>query len=321
MGQVPRGPITPSIAMIVRWAGRGRTRRRRSVLGQLIVGWKMSGGLAADMVTLDLVRDRLIGLDRQYTPSDVASAMRAEGLAVSDSAVLDAMESLRRNSVGAGLLEPLLREPGLTDVLVNGPDQVFIDRGAGLEQTDLRFRSESDVRRLAQRLAALVGRRLDDAVPFVGWEVVSVFRTRGGPATAARPGFEDMLTFLSKGDAQVLIARHHDRLTRNAEDVDRLMKICRKSKIKISTYTSGELDLSTASGGFYGFMEVGRSWYESAIRSQRVKDAMERVAREGKRTGGGSRPFGYKIIRQDLGEGAPRRWRIVGEELEPAEKS
>jgi pilus assembly protein CpaF len=81
----------------------------------------MSGGLAADMVTLDLVRDRLIGLD-------VASAMRAEGLAVSDSAVLDAMESLRLNSVGAGLLEPLLREPGLTDVLVNGPDQVFISR-------------------------------------------------------------------------------------------------------------------------------------------------------------------------------------------------
>jgi hypothetical protein len=67
-------------------------------------------------------------------------------------------------------------------------------------------------------------------------------------------------------------------------------------------------------------METGRSWYESAIRSQRVKDAVERNARAGKRTGGGSRPFGYKIIRQDLGEGAPRRWRIVGEELEPAEK-
>jgi hypothetical protein len=47
---------------------------------------------------------------------------------------------------------------------------------------------------------------------------------------------------------------------------------------------------------------------------------MERVAREGKRTGGGSRPFGYKINWQDLGEGAPRRRRIVDEELEPAEK-
>ena len=117
----------------------------------------------------------------------------------------------------------------------------------------------------------------------------------------------------------MLIARHHDRLTRDAEDFHRLMKICGKSNIKISTYTGGELDLSTASGGFYGFMETGWSWYESAIRSQRVKDAVEPNAREGKRTGGGSRPFGYKIIKQDLGDGAPRRWRIVGEELEPAE--
>jgi site-specific DNA recombinase len=155
----------------------------------------------------------------------------------------------------------------------------------------------------------------------MGWEVVHVFKDEGrsGYSGEFRPGFEAMLKFLSKGDVQVLIARHHDRLTRNAEDFDRLMKICGKSKIKISTYTGGELDLSTASGGFYGFMETGRSWYESAIRSQRVKDAMERVAREGKRTGGGSRPFGYKIIRQDLGEGAPRRWHIVKEVLEPAE--
>jgi site-specific DNA recombinase len=102
----------------------------------------------------------------------------------------------------------------------------------------------------------------------------------------------------------VLIARHHDRLTRNAEDFDRLMKICRKSKIKISTYTSGELDLSTASGGFYGFMETGRSWYESAIRSQRVKDAMERVARKGKRTIGG-----VKAVRLQDHPAGPRRCR------------
>ena len=156
----------------------------------------------------------------------------------------------------------------------------------------------------------------------MGCDVAGVFKDEGrsGFTGEVRPGFEDMLKFLSRGDVQVLIARHHDRLTRNPDDFGRLMKICERSKIKISLYTGGELDLSTASGGFYGFMETGRSWYESAIRSQRVKDAHERNARAGKRTGGGSRPFGYKIIRQDLGEGAPRRWRIVGEELEPAEK-
>ena len=155
----------------------------------------------------------------------------------------------------------------------------------------------------------------------MGWDVVRVFKDEGlsGYTGELRPGFEEMIKFLGRGQADVLIARHHDRLTRNPDDFARLMQVCGKAKIKISLYTGGELDLSTASGGFYGFMETGRAWYESAIRSQRVKDAVERNARAGKRTGGGSRPFGYKIIRHDLGEGGRRRYRIIGEEIEPAE--
>src|SRR5215203_6162117 len=127
-----------------------------------------------------------------------------------------------------------------------------------------------------------------------------------------------MLNYLGQGQAEVLLTRHHDDLTRNPV-TSRGSCACCKAKIKISLYTGGGLDLSTASGGFYGFMETGRAWYESAIRSQRVKDAVERNARAGKRTGGGSRPFGYKIICHDLGEGGRRRYRIFGEEIEPAE--
>jgi site-specific DNA recombinase len=155
----------------------------------------------------------------------------------------------------------------------------------------------------------------------MGWAVVRVFKDEGrsGYTGEFRPGFEDMLNYLGNGQADVLITRHHDRLTRNPDDFARLMQVCGKAKIKISPFTGGELDLSTASGGFYGFMETGRSWYESAIRSQRVKDAVEPNARAGKRTGGGSRPFGYKIIRHDLGEGGRRRYRIIGEEIEAAE--
>lgn len=147
-----------------------------------------TGNLDAEDLALDLVRDRLAGLGRQYSPVDVATAMRAEGLVVSDSAVLDTVASLRRHSLGAGPLEPLLHEPGVTDVLVNGPDQVFIDRGAGLELTDLRFPSELDVRRLAQRLAASVGRRLDDAMPFVDARLADGSRVHAVLGTVALPG-------------------------------------------------------------------------------------------------------------------------------------
>lgn len=67
----------------------------------------------------------------------------------------------------AGRLQALIEVPGVTDVLVNGPDDVWIDRGAGLERAAVRFASAGEVRELAVRLASLGGRRLDDASPLV----------------------------------------------------------------------------------------------------------------------------------------------------------
>ncbi|CAB4873857.1 MAG: TadA family conjugal transfer-associated ATPase [Actinobacteria bacterium] len=116
---------------------------------------------------LDRVRSRLVATQAEATPGRVASALRAEGVVLGDEAVLTLVETLRRELVGAGPLQSLLQQPEVTDVLVNGPDAVWIDRGEGLELTGIAFASDSDVRRLAQRLAAAVGRRLDDATPFV----------------------------------------------------------------------------------------------------------------------------------------------------------
>ena len=72
-----------------------------------------------------------------------------------DATVLAVHDALHRDVVGAGPLEPLLRLDGVTDVLVNGAMQVWVDRGAGLELTGVRFPDDQAVRRLAQRLAAL----------------------------------------------------------------------------------------------------------------------------------------------------------------------
>lgn len=65
-----------------------------------------------------------------------------------------------------GGLGVLLADPAVTDVLVNGGD-IWVDRGAGLIRSDLSIGSPADVRRLAQRLAAACGRRLDEASPYV----------------------------------------------------------------------------------------------------------------------------------------------------------
>ncbi|WP_138899423.1 TadA family conjugal transfer-associated ATPase [Streptomyces chryseus] len=116
---------------------------------------------------LDAVRRRLAESGAEPTPARVAAALRAQGRLLGDTEVLGAAEELRCELVGTGTLEPLLADPSVTDVLVSAPDRVWVDRGNGLELTPVGFADAAAVRRLAQRLAAAAGRRLDDARPWV----------------------------------------------------------------------------------------------------------------------------------------------------------
>jgi pilus assembly protein CpaF len=122
-----------------------------------------------------MTENNLVGRVRQRLAEtgsgDLVGIVRDEqsGAAViADDAALAALErDVLAELSGAGPLEPLLRLPGVTDVLVNRPDEVWLDRGRGLERALVRFADDVAVRRLAQRLATAAGRRLDDAAPFV----------------------------------------------------------------------------------------------------------------------------------------------------------
>lgn len=112
---------------------------------------------------VDRVRRRLVVAD-----ADVDEVVRAEAAGILDDAALAALQrEVTGELSGAGPLEPLLALPGVSDVLVNAPDSVWIDRGKGIERAAVRFADDAAVRRLAQRLAGAAGRRLDDAQPFV----------------------------------------------------------------------------------------------------------------------------------------------------------
>lgn len=118
---------------------------------------------------LDRVRRRLVddGLTAVPDSARVAVALREEGVVLGDESLLDLVSTLRDELGGLGPLQPLVLDPDITDVLVNGPDDVWIDRGHGLQRAAVRFPDAASVVRLAQRLASLVGRRLDEASPFV----------------------------------------------------------------------------------------------------------------------------------------------------------
>ncbi len=137
---------------------------------------------------LDRVRRRLAADTAEPTPQSVAAALRAEQRLTDSATVLTLVDALRRETFGVGPLEPLLAVEGVTDVLVNGPDDVYLDRGNGLEHTQVRFSDDESVRRLAQRLAAQAGRRLDDASPWVDARMPDGTRLHAVLAPLARPG-------------------------------------------------------------------------------------------------------------------------------------
>ena len=117
---------------------------------------------------VERIQRRLADEHSDPTSSALARALRAEssGL-ISDAEMLRMIRLLQRELVGPGPLADLLAEPSTTDVVVNSPDDVRVDRGSGWQDTGVRFADEAAVQRLARRLATAAGRRLDDAHPHV----------------------------------------------------------------------------------------------------------------------------------------------------------
>jgi len=68
---------------------------------------------------------------------------------------------------GLGPLEPLLKDPAITDIMVNGFDNVYVERGGKVVETNVRFKDQAHVRMILDRIVSNVGRRIDDSSPIV----------------------------------------------------------------------------------------------------------------------------------------------------------
>ncbi len=131
-----------------------------------------------------------VPVDERNVESVVASVISVEApLAGGDirQGVIDAL-------VGLGPLERLLRLPDVTDVFVNGPEEVWIDRAGGLELTDCRFPDAAAIRAAVERIITPLGLRLDQASPIVDARLVDGSRLHAvippaspdGPVVAVR---------------------------------------------------------------------------------------------------------------------------------------
>lgn len=77
----------------------------------------------------------------------------------------DLVTLLLNDMLGLGPLEPLLADESVSDIMVNGPNQVYVERGGKLELTDVRFRDDRHLLNIAQRIVSAVGRRVDETSP------------------------------------------------------------------------------------------------------------------------------------------------------------
>jgi pilus assembly protein CpaF len=136
-----------------------------------------TSGVASAM---DAIRDQLL---IRIEPSVAVELTRTELAARVDSLISEIANEQRQllnqneqhslatdivdDMVGLGPIEPLLRDASVADILINGPNTIYVERRGKLEVTKIRFRNDAHVLHLAQRIASTIGRRVDEASPML----------------------------------------------------------------------------------------------------------------------------------------------------------
>jgi pilus assembly protein CpaF len=118
-------------------------------------------------------------------------------------------ELILRDTVGLGPLEQVLADPAVGEVMVNGPDEVYVERDGWIEPTEIRFESDGALRDAIERILAPLGRRVDELSPMVDARLADGSRVNviipplavDGPALSirrfsdARPGPDELVAF------------------------------------------------------------------------------------------------------------------------------
>lgn len=152
---------------------------------------------------LEAVRRSVLAEPGPVTPARIAAAVHASGRLLGTAGTLAAIDAIAAELRGLGPLQGFANDPHVTDIFVNGPGDVWIDRGGGLEPAGgASFASEEAVRALAVRLVAAGGRRLDDSSPCVDVRLAGGYRVHAvlppvsttGTLLSVRIGRERTLT-------------------------------------------------------------------------------------------------------------------------------
>jgi pilus assembly protein CpaF len=118
-----------------------------------------------------LTPDQLKDLNKESVRGQIGAVVEAlildESLPMTAAEREKLIEEILDEVFGLGPLEPLLKDPSISDIMVNGFDNVYIERFGRVVETNVRFKDAAHVRMIIERIVSAIGRRIDDSSPIV----------------------------------------------------------------------------------------------------------------------------------------------------------
>ncbi|CAN7490543.1 CpaF family protein [Trinickia sp. LjRoot230] len=160
------------------------------------------------------------------------------------------VDEILNDMFGVGPIEPLLADERVTDILVNGPDQVFVERGGRLELTPLKFRDNAHVINVAQRIAAAVGRRVDESSPMVDARLADGSRVNVVLPPVALRGASISIRKFAKRNITLARMAQQGNISTAMVEVLRIASACRLNIVISGGTGSGKTTLLNALSNF-----------------------------------------------------------------------
>ena len=133
----------------------------------MAMGPGVAARLGATVGLIERLADQLIARGVPFERGELDQALAVLALDEAPLASPEDLESVLDGLIGLGPIERLLRDPTVTDVLVNAPDDVWVERGGVLEHTDIRFRDDEAIIAAVERVITPLGLRFDRAAPMI----------------------------------------------------------------------------------------------------------------------------------------------------------
>ena len=158
---MPSGPVPRAPAEVV---AADKEKKRKDRLAELKQELHKRLIDSLNLAALEQASEANLKAEISSIASEALDEM-AVALNKEDRAILN--QELYDEVMGLGPLEPLLKDESVNDILVNGPNRIFVERGGKLELTDITFKDERHLLRIIDKIVSAVGRRVDESNPYV----------------------------------------------------------------------------------------------------------------------------------------------------------